>query len=143
MMSDQIILLSQQDHDTQHDTRDLTLCLSKNSNAERISPNWDFASPNTFCTPSKVLTGKTAMFIDEDLRGQRIEIAVITPIVPSEPMNSCFRSNPEEMISTTPLLIRRREDSPVLSFRSLLRPFQIVPSGNTTSNPSTLPCKLP
>lgn len=32
---------------------------------------------------------------------------------------------------------------PVLSFLSLLKPFQIVPSGKTTSRPRTVPCKLP
>ena len=45
--------------------------------------------------------------------------AVITPSVPSPPINSCFRSYP------------------VLSFRRRFKPFQISPLGSTASSPST------
>lgn len=71
-----------------------TACLSQNSNADRISPKCPLASPYTFCTASYDGTEKTATFIALGRRGQRIEMAVIMPMVPSDPMNSCFRSKP-------------------------------------------------
>src|SRR6218665_3188502 len=53
------------------------------------------------------------------------QAAVMTPKVPSEPMNRCLRSRP------------------VLFLRSRYRPSQICPSGNTTSSPRTFSRVLP
>lgn len=60
-----------------------------------------------------------------DRKGVRIDTPVITPMVPSEPINSCFKSNP------------------VLSFRKVDMLLSTVPFANTTSSPSTVPCNDP
>lgn len=120
--------------------------LSRNSNADRISPSmplqswkvWSSCSkvsqptreirstaqPNFFfgggwcffCTSEssmvKLLPRKTTL-TDFGFRGQRMETAVMTPKVPSEPMNSCLRSYP------------------VLSFRSADKQSSTWPSANT------------
>lgn len=119
--------------------------LSKNSKADRISPSMLLLSWNVFSSCSKVsqpgggrqkknlpnwttqkifpwhqtqgekLPKKTTL-TDLGFCGQRMDTAVITPKVPSDPMNSCLRSYP------------------VLSFRSVDKQSSTCPLASTCTH---------
>lgn len=69
--------------------------------------------------------------------------AVMTPSVPSLPINSCLMSYLSSAVSDTRCTNVDMPTHPVLSFRSTLSRSSTVPSARTTSKPSTLPCRLP
>ena len=63
-----------------------------NSNAERISPRYALAEENALRMLGYSFNPRNARFLARGLGGQSIETPVMTPNVPSDPINSCLRS---------------------------------------------------
>jgi hypothetical protein len=72
----------------------------------------------------------------------KIETPVIIPSVPSEPIKSCFKSYPG-LNKSSHSVKSSLSFIPVLSFRKTESWSRMVPSGSTTSNPRTDPCRDP
>lgn len=98
--------------------------LSMNSIAYKISLNLTFALLRISITSSKELQPTIANCFDFGRGGQRIAVSVMTPRVPSAPINRCLMSYP------------------VLSLRKVVMLSSISPFAKTTLSPMQLACKL-
>ena len=68
------------------------LAVSRNSQADRISPRALLALERTLCTAAKEGTARKVTCTELGAGGQRMLTAVMMPRVPSDPMKSCLRS---------------------------------------------------
>mmetsp|Transcript_115713 Transcript_115713/g.226937 ORF Transcript_115713/g.226937 Transcript_115713/m.226937 type:complete len:218 (-) Transcript_115713:245-898(-) len=96
-----------------------------NSKAVRVSPSIRLAVPSITPTSLKDDSLANTTHEKEGLVANNTLTLVITPRVPSEPINRCLLCKPQ------------------LSLRKVRFISTIVPSARTTSNPKTFPCKLP